>query len=361
MSATEAARSFVSPEGQFLLQQEIALDSYSTTSQGTAPTTPGGGNTATNTTGAASTTASSTGNAATTTPISAASYAAGAPTQISVVQVRYEGLSNKNYKPPQPLAPSSKDIEPSERSSGTSFDAGTEFDVDDTLSTSTSAQTAAPKAHPVPTAFEGKREDDGMIASLFGSGTGSNPKKRQKPKNNITKTNSSFVSRITTHENLTKILANVSGEDTYIFSNIGRTFCWTDLINSPKEPLSRVAFAKAYPTCHDVNQLTRGVGHLDVIIGFSSGDTFWFDPMAQKYVRINKGVSVAFVIFPFDLFLGRHCFISRHSHKVVSRLGKPIHGIIWRWIHGHLRQRARRSAIYTKRKRCFRRYRRRRH
>lgn len=57
-----------------------------------------------------------------------------------------------------------------------------------------------------------------------------------------------------------------------------------------QEPLSRVVFAKACPTSHDVNLLTRGSDHLDIIIGFSTGDIVWFDPLCNKYGRINKGV-----------------------------------------------------------------------
>ncbi|CAG8522873.1 5380_t:CDS:2 [Ambispora gerdemannii] len=116
----------------------------------------------------------------------------------------------------------------------------------------------------VPTSIEGKREDDGPFG-FFNAGKG------KKKRLNITKTNSSFVAKITTHENLTKILANRQNEETYLFFNIGRTFCWMDLA-IPKEPLTRVNFSKAFPVCHDVNPLTRSCDHLDVIIGFSSGD-----------------------------------------------------------------------------------------
>ncbi|CAJ0830404.1 12889_t:CDS:2 [Entrophospora sp. SA101] len=96
--------------------------------------------------------------------------------------------------------------------------------------------------------------------------------KRKKQKNNITKTTSSFVAKIHQNDNLTKVLANRQNEDTYLFFNSGKTFCWSDLANKPKETLSRITFTKAHPICHDVNQLTRSCDHLDVIIGFSSGD-----------------------------------------------------------------------------------------
>ncbi|KAF9947938.1 hypothetical protein BGZ72_010140 [Mortierella alpina] len=112
--------------------------------------------------------------------------------------------------------------------------------------------------------------------------------KRKKPKNNITKTNSTFVAKISTHDNLAKILANRVGEDVYVFWNTGRTFAWSDLGQKPNEPLSQISFSKAFPTSHDVNVLTRSCDHLDVIIGFSTGDIIWFDPLCNKYYRLNK-------------------------------------------------------------------------
>lgn len=64
------------------------------------------------------------------------------------------------------------------------------------------------------------------FSSLFGG-------KRKKPKNNIAKTNSTFVAKITTNENLAKILANRMNEDVYLFWNTGRTFTWSDLNQKP--------------------------------------------------------------------------------------------------------------------------------
>ncbi|KAF9421922.1 hypothetical protein BGZ94_008718 [Podila epigama] len=119
------------------------------------------------------------------------------------------------------------------------------------------------------------------FSSFFGG-------KRKKPKNNIAKTNSTFVSKITTHENLAKIIANRVNEDVYLFWNTGRTFTWSDVGQKPNEPLSHITFTKAFPTSHDVNILTRSCDHLDVIIGFNTGDIIWFDPLSNKYYRLNK-------------------------------------------------------------------------
>ncbi|KAF9278024.1 hypothetical protein BGZ74_003202 [Mortierella antarctica] len=116
--------------------------------------------------------------------------------------------------------------------------------------------------------------------------------KRKKPKNNIAKTNSTFMAKITTHENLARILANRVGEDVYVFWNTGRTFTWSDLGQKPNEPLSHISFTKAFPTYHDVNVLTRSCDSLDVIIGFSTGDIIWFDPLCNKYYRLNKQATI---------------------------------------------------------------------
>ncbi|CAO3583080.1 unnamed protein product [Absidia cylindrospora] len=111
---------------------------------------------------------------------------------------------------------------------------------------------------------------------------------QRKPKNNLVKTKSSFVLRIIIHDRLTQVLANRTMEDSFVFFNVGTSFLWMDANGKPKDPLSRIVFTKAYPTCHDVNLVTKSSEHLDVIIGFSSGDCVWYDPLTSKYFRLNK-------------------------------------------------------------------------
>ncbi|KAF7732553.1 hypothetical protein EC973_003300 [Apophysomyces ossiformis] len=110
----------------------------------------------------------------------------------------------------------------------------------------------------------------------------------RKPKNSLTKTNSSFVLRIITHDQLAKKLASRTNDDAFLFYNVGTSFVWMDASSKPKEPLSRIVFTKAYITSHDVNMTTRSNDHLDVVIGFSTGDCVWYDPMSSKYFRLNK-------------------------------------------------------------------------
>jgi len=58
--------------------------------------------------------------------------------------------------------------------------------------------------------------------------------KRKKPKNNIAKTNSSFVSRIIAHETLQKRLTERKQDDVYAFVNVSRAFEWLDMTTSDK-------------------------------------------------------------------------------------------------------------------------------
>lgn len=55
--------------------------------------------------------------------------------------------------------------------------------------------------------------------------------------------------------------------------------------------MTKILFTKAHALCHDVNQLTKSQQHLDVVMGFSTGDAIWYEPMVQKYARLNKNVS----------------------------------------------------------------------
>ncbi|RCH98403.1 hypothetical protein CU098_008512 [Rhizopus stolonifer] len=104
-----------------------------------------------------------------------------------------------------------------------------------------------------------------------------------KPKNHLAKTKSTFVLRFLVNENLQKILSSKTAEDHYLFYNIGSSFIWVDAKSKSKDPLSRIVFSKSYPLCHDINESTRCDDHLDIIIGFSTGDIIWYDPLGCKY------------------------------------------------------------------------------
>ncbi|KAI8062957.1 hypothetical protein BDF21DRAFT_347374 [Thamnidium elegans] len=55
-----------------------------------------------------------------------------------------------------------------------------------------------------------------------------------RPKNHLTKTNSTFVLRFLIHDNLQKLLAAKALDDEYMFFNIGSSFIWVDSKNKPK-------------------------------------------------------------------------------------------------------------------------------
>ena len=119
------------------------------------------------------------------------------------------------------------------------------------------------------------------------------PLKRRKPKNNIIKSNSSFVSRVIPHDAIAKRLAERDSGGIFAFANINRAYQWLDLSSAAKaEALAKILFTKAHMLCHDVNPLTKSSTHLDVVMGSSAGDIIWYEPMSQKYARINKNGSI---------------------------------------------------------------------
>ncbi|KAK3678595.1 hypothetical protein LTR78_001893 [Recurvomyces mirabilis] len=112
---------------------------------------------------------------------------------------------------------------------------------------------------------------------------------RAKPKNNIVKSNSSFVSRVIPHEALQKRLSERPSDGLMVFANVNRALLWLDLTSDLKtEALTKVLFTKAFALCHDVNQFTKSQTHLDVVIGFNTSDIIWYEPISQKYARLNK-------------------------------------------------------------------------
>lgn len=121
--------------------------------------------------------------------------------------------------------------------------------------------------------------------------------KRRKPKSSLTKNNSSFISKTIVHENIAKKLNEREQEDFFLWTNVGRSFCWFDwsassIVGSTKESLSKIFFTKTLPLCHDVNQYTRSSNGLDLVLGMSSGDAMWIDSISNRYNRINKNGDV---------------------------------------------------------------------
>jgi hypothetical protein len=89
------------------------------------------------------------------------------------------------------------------------------------------------------------------FSALFGRSSRHNPRK---PKNSITKTKSSFVSKIITNEQLPKILAARTSDDTYLFYNVGTSFVWMDAASKPK-----VCNRPSFFNHHDQNSPTHTI------------------------------------------------------------------------------------------------------
>jgi hypothetical protein len=129
---------------------------------------------------------------------------------------------------------------------------------------------------------------------LFGPPAGGKRRALSRPKHNMRTTSSTFITRLQCVEGLAKVLQAKQGEVTHLFYNSVKNFYWVEagvqakvrlaprsfaneLTPPPpfQEALVRVAFA-AHPTCHDVNHSTASHEHLDLIIGFQTGDLIWF-------------------------------------------------------------------------------------
>lgn len=85
--------------------------------------------------------------------------------------------------------------------------------------------------------------------SVLSPATGKEGLKRRKPKTNLMKSNSSFISRVIPHDALSKRLQEQNPEAFFIFANINRAFQWLDL--------SCTAFAKV------AGFLLRGATHAE--------------------------------------------------------------------------------------------------
>ncbi|CAK7200760.1 hypothetical protein SEUCBS139899_003459 [Sporothrix eucalyptigena] len=130
----------------------------------------------------------------------------------------------------------------------------------------------------------------GALASLAGmGGNKAGGGKQRKPKNNVTKSNSSFISRVIVNDNLAKRLVDRPANGLFVFANINRAFQWVDMSSDiKKDYFTKILFTKAHCLCHDTNQLTKSSSHIDVIMGFSTGELIWWEPFSQRYMRLNK-------------------------------------------------------------------------
>lgn len=94
-----------------------------------------------------------------------------------------------------------------------------------------SHETASDEAISHPTSNGGSEKPPAFGAgnALLAHPVGKDGLKRRKPKNNIIKSNSSFVSRVIQHDAMSKRLQERSPEGLFAFANINRAFQWLDL------------------------------------------------------------------------------------------------------------------------------------
>ncbi|GAM84850.1 hypothetical protein ANO11243_028520 [Dothideomycetidae sp. 11243] len=131
--------------------------------------------------------------------------------------------------------------------------------------------------------------DNPALIAANGERGGKDAAKKKKPKSNIVKSNSSFVSRVIPHEAIQKRLTDRSPEGMFAFANISRGIQWLDLSSDIKsENLTKILFTKANVLCHDINDQTKTTTNLDVLFGYNTSDIIWYEPVSQKYSRINK-------------------------------------------------------------------------
>ncbi|ODA75862.1 hypothetical protein RJ55_08503 [Drechmeria coniospora] len=117
--------------------------------------------------------------------------------------------------------------------------------------------------------------------------------KKKKPKNSVTKSNSSFISRVIVNENLSRRLTDRPADGIFAFGNVNRAFQWLDLSSPNKQDyLTKILFTKAHCLCHDVNKTTKSPSHVDVIMGFSTSEVIWWEPISQRYTRLNKNGAI---------------------------------------------------------------------
>ncbi|KAJ2348713.1 hypothetical protein IWW50_005993 [Coemansia erecta] len=103
----------------------------------------------------------------------------------------------------------------------------------------------------------------------------------------VTKSTSSFVSRIITNENLARWI--VDAQTVYVLFNAPKSLGVVGVqADNFGETLARLDLAASTPVCFDANRATRSGSRLDVVLGFVQGNIVWYDAISGKYARLNK-------------------------------------------------------------------------
>ncbi|KAJ3878871.1 catabolite repression protein creC [Lentinula edodes] len=223
------------------------------------------------------------------------------PTRVSVITVKYpvkdkdkggggqslaQLLGGNNYSKKDKEKTKEKEKEKEDGTSLSSNDTPPDEQQDDyTAPASPTAHHSHSSTAPANTIFSHHAQNSSSAGKNKKPMT---PVKWSKPRSNMKTTNSTFITRTQHAEGFPRSLKDRDGDVTFFFYNQVKTVLWVEAGAKAKEPLSRTMFS-AYPTCHSINQFTASPEHLDIIIGFHTGDLIWLDPISSRYHRLNKG------------------------------------------------------------------------
>lgn len=157
-------------------------------------------------------------------PLATTPQPATAGTKLSLLSMRDRPMPTILYK----SLSNSSDLHPSIKEHPNENRSSVDASSDGGARTSMSGSAQPPLSqHSAPAFGEGN-------SSLQAPVGGKSAAKRGKPKNNIAKSNSSFISRVIVHEHLTKRMQEHQPDGTFVFANINRAFQWLDLSSSSK-------------------------------------------------------------------------------------------------------------------------------
>ncbi|KAJ1872012.1 hypothetical protein LPJ57_005125, partial [Coemansia sp. RSA 486] len=106
----------------------------------------------------------------------------------------------------------------------------------------------------------------------------------------VTKSTSTYVSRLVTNENIARwILGDGSIPTINFLFNAPRSMTWLGMQpETNSQTLARFDLVSNTPLCHAINHETRSSNRLDVVMGFVHGNIIWYEPISGKYSRLNK-------------------------------------------------------------------------
>src|SRR5687767_2269590 len=171
-------------------------------------------------------------------PLATTPQAATAGTKLSLLKIEDRGIPAFTFKgfSDATLAGSSASITDQSGKDRYSTEGG--MSSEDGRGTSTSEPPTSVTLGSAPAFGEGN--------ALLSQSTAKDASKKKKPKNNMTKSNSSFISRVIVNESLARKLAERSNEGLFVFANINRAFQWLDLSSSTKVHSILVILADGY-------------------------------------------------------------------------------------------------------------------